>query len=113
MNAISSPSVTADYRLRKRQEAGAHLQSGLFRSFQVDFETNSVIFQQKPDHPAAMDKVLRLAYGEDKVFFETGQDRREEPFLSRSNEQNLTVPDVLRLFEMEHSQWPRSDHLAA
>ena len=113
MNAISSPSVTADYRLRKRQEAGAHFQFGVFRSFQVDFKTNFVIFQQKADRPALLDKVFRLSYGQYRIFSETGQDRREEPLLSRSDEQNLTASDVLWLFEMEDSQWARADRFAA
>src|SRR5712664_2603405 len=42
INSISSPSVTADYSLRKCQQPGAHLQSGPFRGFQVDFEARIV-----------------------------------------------------------------------
>jgi hypothetical protein len=60
--------MTADYLLRTGQKAGAHFQSGVFSSIQVDFETNFATLQQEADHPALLDKSARLAYGQYRIF---------------------------------------------
>src|SRR5216684_6086735 len=108
-DGISGAFRAADYRLCERQQSGTDSQFCFLRGFQVDLESNLVFLKAEADHPAFLDKVFRLSYCQDGIFFDARQDCGKELFLLSPDEQDLATVDFLRPFEMQHSKRSRSD----
>src|ERR1700723_1712674 len=104
--------VVSHHMLRQAQQARSDFEPGRFCCLHIDLEANFVLFQQKADHPALIQKAGCLAHRQNRSIAQTRHQLRNAFALRPADKKDLASLQILCLPKVTNAHHPIPDYFA-